>query len=119
MAPARNAYANDVQSYAALAARCVLTSRSASPGRSLGERTLAALYRENRSALVDRFRREIAEERQVLARVRVDDYQHAAAAWRHVGNDPQRAAEAARLRDAPDSFPYRLATLNFAWGCLG
>lgn len=119
IAPVRSAYANDVQSYAALAARCVLTSRSGSSGRSLGERRLAALYRENRSALVESFGSEVAEERRVLARARVEAYRRTAAAWKHVGNDLQRAAEAAELRKARDSFPYRLATLNFAWGYFG
>lgn len=119
IAPDRNAYANDIQSYAALAARCVLTSRAGSPGRSLGERKLSPLYRENRAALVDRFAREIANERRVLVRAAVGDYGRAASEWKHVGNDAKTAAEAAELRQAPSSFPYRLASITFAWGYFG
>jgi adenine-specific DNA-methyltransferase len=77
------------------------------------------LYRENRAALVDRFDAAMRQERRILGSGSLDEYRRAATAWRHVGNDPDLAAEACILQKEPNQFPYRLASITFAWGYFG
>lgn len=115
----RQVWANDVQAYASLAARCHIASRE-EPTRSSGlAPRLMAPYSRNARALKKRFGRELEEERQALRGVGVRRYQSAYATWRHVGNDARRSAEARQLARAPDAFPARLCAITFAWGYFG
>jgi adenine-specific DNA-methyltransferase len=116
---ARAAWANDVQHFAVLTARCLLTAKRIPPRRSLAEAALAAHYRRNLQALRLRFEKELTVERRALFSQDHHRYTTAAQQWRHVGNDASLAAEVQALRDAPKTFPYRLTTLTFAWGYFG
>ncbi len=120
MAPTgRHAWANDVQHFAVLAARCLLTTRRAPPDRARVERALAAPYRRNLAALRERFGSEASSERTILRSDAPSSYLSAAESWSHIGNDEALASEAAVLRSAPQTFPYRLASITFAWGYFG
>jgi len=114
----RPAWVNDVQSYAVSVARCLVSSPKNPPRRETAEARLAAPYRRNLKALVERFQHEIRRERQILDRTR-SEYCVAAASWQHVGNNEALAAEASGLRSDPQRFPYRMTSLTFAWGYFG
>ncbi|WP_205696028.1 DNA adenine methylase [Conexibacter sp. SYSU D00693] len=114
----RSAYVNDVQAFATLVARCVVASPNGPPSRDRAEAVLAEPYRRNLLALRERFARELATEKHVHRKARPDIYGAAARSWAHAGNDLAVAAEVAGLRLSP-AFPYRLATLTFAWGYFG
>ena len=114
----RPAWVNDVQSYAAAAARCLVASPVAPPERRLAESKLTPHYRKNLQELGDRFRSEIQIERRTFDAPR-ETYLARASQWRHAGNDAALADEVAELRNEPTRFPYRLTTLTFAWGYFG
>lgn len=115
----RPVWGNDVQRFAASVAQCLLTSPERPPDGALMQAVLSQRYVENAAALNERFGEAAEIERKLLQRPTVRSYQRAHDAWRHVGNDNSLAAEAARLQAAPRSFPYRLATITFAWGYFG
>ena len=115
----RPAWANDVQEFAALVARCMLASRGVPPDRQKIIRLLAARYRENLHALSERFGPALEVERRIITRDRHKAYLDAYAAWPHAGTDRLISAEVAQLREQRAAFPYRLATLTFAWGYFG
>ncbi len=114
----RQVWGNDIQGYAALAARCQLRAESG-PRRS-GEliAALQADYRRNTSALQGRFAEHLAIEDAVLSGSSAEAFVHYQAAWRHAGNDPTIAAEVRRLAETRTG-PDRLCTLTFAWGYFG
>ena len=86
MAPTgRSAWANDVQHFAVLAARCLLTTRKPPPDRARVERAFAAAYRRNFAALRERFGSEASSERIVLRSDAPSSYLSAAESWRHIG----------------------------------
>lgn len=110
---------NDVQSYAALAARCLVTSGSGPPGAAEATQILKPLARTNADLLTDRFAAHLGREEAVLAKPSVDTYVAEVSRWRHAGNSRSVSSEVAGLRDSPQTMPYRLATLAFAWGYFG
>ncbi len=114
----RNVWNNDIQHYAHLVARCLLTSRQLPPSREKAVRTLIPKYRSNLTALRTRFMMELKAEREVLNRGSTSLYREAQESWRHAGNDEDISHEVARLRRRQTG-PHRLATLTFAWGYFG
>ena len=115
----RAVWGNDVQSYAALVARCYLSSRGQPLPSEALSRVLTEPFHKNANALSKRFGRELALENEVLGSPKPLAYQHAVASWPHAGNDAALAREVARLAAAPSRFPFRLCTLSFAWGYFG
>lgn len=112
------AWVNDVQAYAVLAAQCLVASPIAPPNVDAVRCTLSGHYGRNLRALHARFDGELSLERTALrdtsfARLRAYDQ-----AWRHAGNDAKLAAEIADLAARP-SFPHRLVTVSFACGYFG
>jgi adenine-specific DNA-methyltransferase len=115
----RSVWGNDIQAYAALAARCQLTSASPPLRSSSLASVLAGLFAENASQLRARFREELAAERSALGSRRVSSYLKAYEAWPHAANNSAVKAEVAQLAETPDASPYRLFSLSFAWGYFG
>jgi len=115
----RPAWANDIQHFAVLAARCMLTSRKGPPDRCEMEKRLAPWYRTNLAALRERFGDGVEAERRALRSGDSAMYGAGGDAWPQVGSDAEFAAEAGRLRMDPTAFPYRLATITFSWGYFG
>ncbi|HWF33166.1 MAG TPA: DNA adenine methylase [Solirubrobacteraceae bacterium] len=114
----RHVWNNDIQHYAHLVARCLLTSKVAPPSRDKAVRVLTSSYRFNLTALRARFEEDLRIEREVLSRGSTSLYRETQGSWKHAGNDRAIGQEVARLRRRP-SGPYRLATLTFAWGYFG
>src|ERR1700757_433955 len=59
---------NDIQLYAQLAARCLITSREDPPDVERARQLLLPAYRSNLSKLGERYGRELSAERKVLRR---------------------------------------------------
>lgn len=115
----RAVWSNDVQRYAALVAECALTS-SDKPLRSPDlARILTKAFSSNVLVLRERFEADLQVEKRLLTGTDAKQFEAVAAAWKHVGNDPTLAAEAARLSGNKSEFPYRLCTLAFAHGYFG
>lgn len=118
-ADARPVWGNDVQAYAALAASCLIAHRPLPPRVAAAFEAIGDDVDRNREALARRFRRELAEEARSLECPSVEDWSSATHNWAHAGNCETIASEVAGLAKARLSFPYRLATLTFAWGYFG
>jgi len=80
---------------------------------------LADPFCSNLRALSRRFAKALAVERDALASASRVKYQAAYESWLHAGNNKRVAGEVARLAAGPDTFPYRLCALTFAWGYFG
>jgi adenine-specific DNA-methyltransferase len=114
----RSVWGNDIQRYAAVAARCQLTARTgplASP--DLASR-LTTDFVANMAALKDRFGSALNVEHKRLAAGSVEDYLAGYERWQHAANSQKVAAECRRLSQRPE-FPSRLCTLTFSWGYFG
>lgn len=114
----RPVYVNDIQSYAELAARCLIASPKRTPHRGTVETALRQGFLCNRGALRKRFAEDLSEEAGALASASPDQLTAAENEWRHAANDAEVAAELAGLRKSPE-FPYRLCALSFSWGYFG
>jgi adenine-specific DNA-methyltransferase len=114
----RQVWNNDVQEYACLVARCLLTSRDGPPSPERAIPALSPTYRANFQQLRRRFSEDLARERRVIGGDSRKKFADAQAAWRHAGNDDAIRRETERLRGQPTG-PHRLATLTFAWGYFG
>lgn len=114
----RSVWVNDIQSYAQLAARCLITSSEEPPPVEFVRRTLLRAYRQNLTALRDRFAEALQSEKRVLQRCDVEALKSLQDQWKHAGNDPAVAAEVRALRSGADP-PWRLATLLFSYGYFG
>jgi adenine-specific DNA-methyltransferase len=112
----RRVVCNDVQGFAALVARCLIATPDSPPKLSRVREVLGPPYLYNRRLLVDRFREHLEEEDRIIANADAEGYRAAYKRWRHVGNDPDLRDE---LPTAHETTPYRLASLNFAWGYFG
>jgi len=112
----RQVICNDVQSFAALVARCLIATRPGPPAVKTARAAMAGAYAYNRRLLVERFSDELAEEDEILEAADAAAYRRAYQDWRHAGNDDNLAEEVAAAGIAT---PYRLATLSFAWGYFG
>jgi D12 class N6 adenine-specific DNA methyltransferase len=110
-ASGRSVWGNDIQRYAALAARCTIASPAGPPDAAMVAALLRDSVARNEDQLTERFAADLDRERAVLDEPTVDGYQAAYRRWRHAGNDPQLAAEAAALRRARGTVPYRLASI--------
>lgn len=114
----RNVWANDIQQYAQLATRCLITNEAEAPDADWARRILLPSYRTNLSALRERFEAPMRAEQRVLRSGNIAELRDLQSTWRHAGNDASVASEVATLRDSP-SRPARLAVLLFAWGYFG
>lgn len=115
----RAVWGNDVQRYAAHAARCLIATEQPPPDPGPTTNLLRVAIDRNADRLYARFDREIADERTILDKPSVDAYQSAYRGWRHAANDSKVATEVAAQSARPKTVPYRLATLTFAWGYFG
>jgi adenine-specific DNA-methyltransferase len=115
----RPVWGNDVQAYAALAARCQTASAKGPLKSGDMARRLAPHYSRNLRALKARFEDELATEARALRGPGKKGYRAAHDTWTHAGNDPRVAAEVDSLRAAPDQFPARLCVLSYSWGYFG
>jgi adenine-specific DNA-methyltransferase len=115
----RRVIGNDVQTYAALTARCLVATADTPPQWETLTSSLRRSYLHNEKRLLTRFRQDVEREDRVLADPDADAYRRAYRQWRHAANDPAIAAEVAAAADGDRSLPYRLATLTFAWGYFG
>lgn len=110
---------NDVQSFAALVARCLLATAEAPPSPDELRSSLRRSYLHNQRRLLARFEEEVAHEDRILADGNARAYRRTYAGWRHAANDKTVARELVKLAGEGDPRPYRLATLSFAWGYFG
>lgn len=115
----RETWCNDVQFYAGLIARALVTASNPPPSPLQMMSALSSDFVENLKSLQNRFADALNEEHLALRAGLPQAYSDVMRAWRHIGNDPDLAVEAKRLRCHPDSFPYRLATLTFSHGYFG
>lgn len=115
----RSVWVNDIQDYAQLATRCLIASSQGPPMVGDARRALLPAYRANLGELRDRFADELSAEHRVLRAGDAPRLRRLHAEWRHAGNDPAVAAEAAALRAGADDGPSRLTVLLFAWGFFG
>jgi adenine-specific DNA-methyltransferase len=115
----RSVWVNDVQSYAALAAKCLVADSREPPLANRVDAALSKAYCENVEVLRRRFSAELAAEHRALSRGNHAELAALDQDWPHAANDSGRAAEVSSLSAAPATFPYRLATLTFACGYFG
>lgn len=113
----RRVTGNDVQEYAALAARCLIVHES-KPDEELLERLIGESV-HNAELLFERFAQDILEERRLLANPSVSGYECLHGSWKHAANDAGVAQEVSEMRLNPRAIPYRLCTLTFSWGYFG
>lgn len=115
----RRVIGNDIQSFAALVARCLVATAQGPPSQESLTDSLRRSYRTNESRLLARFGEAVAREERIISNADAVAYRRAYADWRHGANDRAVAAELAQLAEGRHSLPYRLATLSFAWGYFG
>jgi adenine-specific DNA-methyltransferase len=110
---------NDVQSFAALVARCLVATVEMPPSREKLKDSLWRSHLYNQRRLLERFGDDVAREARILANADAHAYRRAYPHWRHGANSRTVAAELAAIARTGDRRPYRLATLSFAWGYFG
>lgn len=115
----RRVIGNDVQTYAAHIARCLLATKETPPSTDELRVALSRSYFHNQSRLLQRFGASVAEEKRILATGDRWAYRKAYSNWQHAANSLDVATELATIRQTKRSAPYRLATLSFAWGYFG
>lgn len=113
----RVVWCNDVQAYAALIARALLTI-DAPPASDRVANALRRSFCRNRKALRSRFCSELSLERSALRNGSRRALQRVQEGLPHVGSDTALANEVASLRAKP-VFPHRLVTLTFAASYFG
>ena len=116
---ARPAWCNDYQRYAEVVARALLTSQDDVPDYEQALRVLKPHYERNWTALSERFGRQIESEAIVLDSGDHEGYSEQYERWPHPGRDQSRAAEIKACSQAATDFPYRLASLSYAYGYFG
>ena len=115
----RETWCNDVQKYAALVSRVLVTSReSAIPARQLSEALLGG-FRRNSAYLKKRFGSRLREESFALQEDSYLRLKQLGDRWRHAGNDSRIAREVLSKQESAREFPYRLATLIYSHGYFG
>jgi adenine-specific DNA-methyltransferase len=114
----RTVVCNDVQSFAALVARCLIATPDTCAPAAVLKDALSDSYQYNRRQLVDRFRDELKEEDRILGAETATDYRRGYRTWQHAANNKAIAAELSSI-SGNERKPYRLATLTFSWGYFG
>jgi adenine-specific DNA-methyltransferase len=114
----RRVHVNDIQSYAELAARCLVATPQLPPTSAEVERMLGTAFISNRRRLNRRFAAALRRERNALGAATPLRLAAAFADWPHAASDPEIAAEVAALHNEPIP-PHRLCTLTFAWSYFG
>ncbi len=114
----RTVWCNDIQSYATLVAKALLTSQEMPPSIQDTEDLLAPFFEQNQNALQDRFSDALNAEIQALEG-KYTGYKAVVEEWHFIGNSIPLAHEASKLRVDPRAFPYRLCTLTFSHGYFG
>lgn len=115
----RETWCNDVQKYAALVSEALIASTIFPVSSEKAVDCLLISYTENLDALNDRFAADLTAEYVALEKDSYKKYLALTDSWCHVGNDHKRSTEASRLRLKPNSFPYRMVTLTYAYGYFG
>jgi adenine-specific DNA-methyltransferase len=115
----RQAWCNDIQQYAALIGEALVATADTPPTASRTTASLFAAFCDNLKKLKERFADELVDEGAALDNTDYRRYMELADQWPHAGNDEDVAGECASLAAAPETFPYRLATLTFAYGYFG
>jgi adenine-specific DNA-methyltransferase len=118
-ASGRRVWVNDIQTYAQLAARCLIATAKDPPAVDEARHALLPDYRANLTALRDRFADALRAEQRVLRSGDLRELRRLQNGWRHAGNDPEIAAEVTALRENGPEGPARLNVLLFAWGYFG
>lgn len=112
VAPTRQVWTNDFLIFPALVGRALFTSRTGSPDRSAAEEALSIPFRRNLESLENRFKKALELEERLIARPTVRGANDLLR-LPYTATDPRLASERARLARAPDTFPYRLASLTY------
>jgi adenine-specific DNA-methyltransferase len=115
----RRVVCNDVQSFAALVARCLVATPDSPPSAKHLRESLRDSYAYNRRRLLERFRDDLAEEDRILAAADAKAYRAAYRRWQHAANSKAIANELASIATNGSPRPYRLMSLSFAWGYFG
>lgn len=115
----RSVWVNDIQSYAQLAAGCLIASDEGPPGVDAARKALLPGYRANLTALHERYAGPIRAEQRVLRSGDAAELRRLQDSWRHAGNDAKVASEVCALREQRGDGPARLTVLLFAWGYFG
>lgn len=115
----RRVVCNDVQSFAALVARCLVATPESPPSAKQLKESLGESYAYNRRRLAERFRDDIAEEDLILDSADAKAYRTAYRRWRHAANSKAISRELTSIAERGDPRPYRLISLSFAWGYFG
>ncbi len=114
----RETWCNDVQRYAALVARALISSPEPPPTPVQATTELYDAFARNLRLLKARFGDADRREGAALKKGSGRALSELTEEWRHAGNDPKIATEVRRQRTKRTS-PYRLATLTFAFGYFG
>ncbi len=115
----RRVVCNDIQSFASLVARCLITSPKSIPSPRRLSAALSGPYRYNFARLRDRFSEDLAVEHSILSTADAERYRSAYQDWRHAANDDGIAHELAASRTRIGAARYGLTTFSFAWGYFG
>jgi adenine-specific DNA-methyltransferase len=118
-ATGRSAWCNDIQRYAALVSRALVTSTESPISGLQASEALLCAFKRNSSRLGKRFRGRLKDESIALQRESYLAYNELAHDWRHAGNDSKIASEVISLMRSPKAFPYRLITLTYSHGYFG
>lgn len=115
----RRVVCNDVQSFAALVARCLIATPESPPSPGRLRDALKESYAYNRRMLLERFRDDLAEEDLILGTADAKAYRAAYRRWRHAANTKGISNELTTIAKEGSPRPYRLVSLSFAWGYFG
>lgn len=114
----REAWCNDIQNYASIVSNTLITASYDEVQKETLPNRLQTAFRRNRSSLETRFSKQLQSEKKAIQNKTSDRYLKLSDAWKHAGNSSRLASELLSLSNA-SKFPFRLATLSYAYGYFG
>lgn len=117
-ATGRETWCNDIQKYATVVSRALVTSTESPITDVQASVKLLKAFKRNASSLNRRFDSHLKQESLALEQESYLTYKRVANRWGHAGNNTKIADEILILQSSP-SFPYRLVTLTYSHGYFG
>ena len=115
----RSCWSNDAQPFAANVGAALLTSAEVPMSSHRVATMLYADYLANREALVSRWKSEVSDERELLAKAAIGPLRRFEAEFPSVASSLKLSQERSRLSRLPGEFPFRLASITYSAGYFG
>ena len=115
----RPCWSNDAQPFAANVGAALLTSAEVPMSSHRVATMLYGDYLANREALISRWKREVAEERKLLAKEAIGYLRDFESEFPSVASSLTLSQEQSLLSRLPGQFPFRLASITYSAGYFG